>query len=160
MLDINGAARSVASTATNIFLASMNINATLAMTKASWNVAIRGAYALLEPLIHADYYTYQEVDTYNAMMNTNLSIAWQMYNLHQHPTGLLWAFATYQDVVWSAPQMVDIPQEVFIPKISRPIEITQVASAALADVANDVEFGAITTELIEVYSYSPVIGLI
>jgi hypothetical protein len=158
MIDISGATKAVQATSTNTFLLSQNVTPSMAALKASWSTAIEGAYALVEPKIHQDYYTCDEVDALLSLLETaiKLQIA-TIFNSHTHPVVVAWTLTPNSPMTFTMPTTPYIPMEVFVTKISRPIQITELVpiSSVL-----DVESGVAQTELIEVYSKSPVIGLI
>lgn len=162
MLDVVGASRAVQSTSINAYLLSQNILPSMASLKASWNVAVKGTYALLEPLVHQDYYTSDEVDVFLINLENNIKLYIEtIYNGHTHTSPFLGlqTGSPSSPIMYANPIMPYIRMETFIPKVSRPIEATAVVSAALADLA-DIEVGTVVTETMEVYALSPVIGLI
>lgn len=155
MLDYYGATSATSKLATNTYLISLNINPIFAAEKACWSTNIAGVYALLEPLIHKDYYTSNEVDLFNTLMETSIltDIA-LMFNSHTHPVYVAWTGVPVSSMTFTSPFMPYIPMEVATKYLSRRIPLGPVSTVASTVSINDDEMGISLPLPIQAYALS------
>jgi hypothetical protein len=179
MLDMAGAALASTANLQNKYLLSLNVNPVKAAAKASWNVAIQGAFTLLYPMIHLNFPN--RIETTAAWVESNAAMfiytasVTAMYDslvMHTHEVVSLGAqtlvpvtppIIAPDMAVFLSNEMV-IPSEIFVPIVSRPIplpltDIAGILTGAVGDLV-DMELGVPTMEPMAVWALSPVNALI
>lgn len=147
MIDINGATQSMTKLATNTTLTSMGVVTTNIASKASWNMQVKGEFALLFPDIHILFPTREEVSKYL----TQAFATHHGSNLHKSGP----EFTMVQPIIDA------LPKETVIVKKSRPIPVPVTnPTSALGDDMPEVETGVPQVESMTVFAASPAIAFL